>query len=214
MHFSHTVSLAILASTVAVSAYQVTFPGKGDTWSNSGDQDVKWTKVDTDKPGFAIFLTNTNRDELTTNNLLLKANVDGSSGSTSASLPQDSNLCGRTFRLNLCLNDKDPETILAQSQEFIIGGSKCGGVITTTASSSTTATTTRTTTTSQSQTATSAVPGTSTSVATSGTSTGARSGPSVQSNNNIANKAREAGPINLHMIGLCASFALIGAFLV
>uniref|UniRef100_A0A0W0EZ89 Uncharacterized protein n=1 Tax=Moniliophthora roreri TaxID=221103 RepID=A0A0W0EZ89_MONRR len=118
----------LLCVSLAASAlaYQVIFPGKGDKWSGSGYQTLQWNKVSTDQRIFSVFLTNTDRQELPENNVLLEAIVDGLLNELLLSPPNGVWPSGKTFRVNLCKDENSPESILAQSPEFEIVGNSNG----------------------------------------------------------------------------------------
>jgi len=135
-------SLAVLLSlAISALAYQVTSPNNVTGWLSNGDNTVSWNRVDTDPTSFAIFLVNQDRSVLPQNNQLLAQNVDGTKGSVVLSPPAGGLPAGAAFQVNFCSDVNNPQTILAQSNQFAItsGGSASA------ASSGTTATGTTTT---------------------------------------------------------------------
>ncbi|KAJ8086829.1 hypothetical protein PM082_005654 [Marasmius tenuissimus] len=92
------------------------------------------------------------------------------------------------------MNDKSPESILAQSEEFdiVVGDCEDGQNMSSAHSMATPYV-------AQGQ---------------AKISTAASSTSSLHAATTVSNKARNAGPINPYIAGLCASLAVLGAFLV
>ena len=113
-------SFIVLASLVASAlSYQVVRPSNTSGWTNSGPQTVTWDRVSTDPASFAIVLTNTDRS-LLASDILLAKDVDGASAS-SITIDEPAGgwpSVGGSFRVNLVRSEDEPNSILAQSNEF------------------------------------------------------------------------------------------------
>jgi len=115
-----TAAFTIFAFSASAIAYEVIVPSPSQGWTNNGAQTVSWQLVPTDPSNFTIVLTNTNREVMPQNDLVLDALVVGSLLTTKVNPPSAGWPTGGTFRVNLVKDTEDLNTILAQSDEFNI----------------------------------------------------------------------------------------------
>ncbi|KAJ3576175.1 hypothetical protein NP233_g593 [Leucocoprinus birnbaumii] len=114
-------ALAILLAIVAPTfAYQVTGPSGSKGWTNVGPQPVTWQRVDTDPTNFTIVLTDTNRAELSEDQVLVAQQDGVATNTVNCNPPSAGWPLGKTFRINLVKSTEDQSTIYAQSSEFQI----------------------------------------------------------------------------------------------
>ncbi|EPQ59019.1 hypothetical protein GLOTRDRAFT_70135 [Gloeophyllum trabeum ATCC 11539] len=140
MHSYSAIFLSLVASALA---YQVTSPNAQEGWTSAGPNTVSWQRVDTDPSNFTLVLTNEDRNVLPSNNQVLIALVDGTTGSTTVPPPSNGFPVGGTFRLNFVKDAQDLNSILAQSSEFNITKSTTSSSGTSTATGTTGGTSSR-----------------------------------------------------------------------
>ncbi|KIM46359.1 hypothetical protein M413DRAFT_64832 [Hebeloma cylindrosporum] len=108
----------VLALISSAFAYTVLTPNGSQGWTNQGGQPLTWQRVDTDRLNFTVLLTNQKVTGFEPQ--ILAALVDGSLGNTSLNAPSGGWPTGTNFRVNLVQDDRNLNTILAQSPEFSI----------------------------------------------------------------------------------------------
>jgi len=112
------VVIFVLSFVASIFGYQILTPGEQNGWTNSGPQSVTWIQVDTDSSTFNAVLTNQVISGFADETLA--TNVDGTTGSTQLSpLNGGTFPTGPGFRLNF-MSTQQPDTILAQSNQFNI----------------------------------------------------------------------------------------------
>ncbi|KAG7449006.1 uncharacterized protein BT62DRAFT_657247 [Guyanagaster necrorhizus] len=131
MHFV-TVSVSLLFAASAL-AYQINEPSETKGWTDSGLNTISWEMVDTDPKSVTPVLTNQNRTALP-QDLILMVILSGSLLTVQVNPPNGGWPVGATFRVNFVRDSKHPNTILAQSSEFVISAVSTGTPTTTTTS--------------------------------------------------------------------------------
>jgi len=117
-------SAFLLAASAA--AYQVITPNQSQSWvisSGNVSQPLTWQRVDTDPLNFTVVLTNQQNPSLMPPGVttqVLAAQVDGTLMRTQLLPPSTGWKVGDGYRLNLCQDPQNLNTILAQSPIFSI----------------------------------------------------------------------------------------------
>ncbi|KAF9028463.1 hypothetical protein BDZ89DRAFT_886969, partial [Hymenopellis radicata] len=106
----------LLALAASAMAYRITSPNAMKGWSSKGPNTVKWDKVSTDSKTFTMMLVNPDMGDP----VVVAPVVNGADRTATIKSPSGGWPEGDGYRINFVKDQKNPDTLYAQSGIFSI----------------------------------------------------------------------------------------------